>query len=229
MADRPITAVIVEDHVVVVAGVQHWCAKADPPIRLVSAGAQLGHVWTGPGAEADVVIFDLQLQGDRQEFAELRRLVDRGRRVVVYSQDAHNTTAVRCVELGALAYVTKREGEEHLVAAVRAAADGMAYTPPSLSGALVADDDPTRPRLAPMEVAALRAWFASSSKQLAAAMLNISAKTVDTYIERVRIKYAGAGRSAPTKSDLVARALEDGLICLSDLTEKPTHLRGDRG
>lgn len=219
MDGRPITAVIVEDHSVVTVGVRYWCSQAEPPIDLIDAGARLANVWTGPGATADVVIFDLQLQTDQQEFAELRRLVDSGRRVVVYSQDAHNATAVRCVKLGALAYVTKREGEEHLVAAVRAAAAGSAYTPPSLSGALVVDDDPDRPRLAPMEIAALRAWFASSSKHMAATMLGISAKTVDTYIERVRIRYADVGRPAPTKSDLVARALEDGLITLSELNE----------
>jgi DNA-binding NarL/FixJ family response regulator len=217
MADKPITAVIIDDHAVVTAGVRYWCATAEPPIDLVDAGARLANVWTGPGGDADVVIFDLQLNGEQQEFLELRRLVDSGRRIVVYTQDAHNATAVRCVELGALAYVTKREGPEHLVAAVRAAAAGFAYTPPSLSGALVADEDPNRPRLAPQEIAALRAWFASSSKRLAAEMLGISVKTVDTYIERVRIRYASAGRPAPTKSDLVARALEDKLITLSEL------------
>jgi DNA-binding NarL/FixJ family response regulator len=219
MADSHITAVIIDDHAVVTAGVRYWCTQADPPIELIDADARLANVWTGPGATADVVIFDLQLQRDQQEFLELRRLVDSGRRIVVYSQDAHNATAVRCIQLGALAYVTKREGPEHLVAAVRAAANGLPYTPPSLSGALVADDDPNRPRLTPQETATLRAWFASSSKQLAAEMLSISVKTVDTYIERVRIKYASAGRPAPTKTDLVARALEDGLITLAELNE----------
>lgn len=219
MAGKPITAVIIDDHAVVTAGVRHWCTTADPPIDLIDANARLANVWTGPGGHADVVIFDLQLHGEQQEFTELRRLVDSGRRVVVYSQDAHNATAVRCIELGALAYVTKREGPEHLVAAVRAAAKGLAYTPPALSGALVADEDPNRPRLAPQEIAALRAWFASSSKRLAADMLGISVKTVDTYIERVRIRYASAGRPAPTKSDLVARALEDKLITLAELND----------
>jgi DNA-binding NarL/FixJ family response regulator len=219
MDDRTITAVIVDDHAVVTAGVRLWCVQANPPIELVDAEARLVNVWTGPGAAADVVIFDLQLQTDQQEFGELRRLVDSGRRVVVYTQDPNNATAVRCISLGALAYVAKREGPEHLVAAVRAAARGLAYTPPSLSGALVADCDPNRPRLAPMEIEALRAWFASSSKQMAATMLHKSPKTIDTYIERVRVKYANVGRSAPTKSDLVARALEDGIISLSELNE----------
>jgi len=221
MADKPITAVIIDDHAVVTVGVRYWCAAADPPIELIDADGRLINVWTGPGGGADVVIFDLQLQGEQQEFTELHRLVDSGRRVVVYSQDSHNATAVRCVQLGALAYVTKREGPEHLVGAVRAAAQGLSYTPPVLGGALVADEDPNRPRLAPQEIAALRAWFASSSKRLAAGMLGISVKTVDTYIERARIRYASVGRPASTKSDLVARALEDNLITLEELNNHP--------
>lgn len=212
-----ITAVLVDDHEVVTEGVRSWCASADPPIDLIEAGARLGAVWTGPGRDADVVIMDLQLTGGAQEFGELRRLTQAGRRVVVYTGDGNRATAVKCIGLGALAYVAKSEGRGHLVAAVRAAAAGRAYTPPSLSGAIAADDGAGRPRLAPMELEALRAWFASSSKGLAAAMLGISPRTVDTYIERVRVKYAAVGREAPTKSALVARALEDGLVTLEEL------------
>jgi DNA-binding CsgD family transcriptional regulator len=63
----------------------------------------------------------------------------------------------------------------------------------------------------------LRAWFASSSKELVAAKLYITVKTVDTYITRVRVKYANAGRAARTKSELVSRALGDGIITLAEL------------
>jgi len=216
-ASPRVTAVLVDDHEVVVEGVRSWCDATDPPISLVEAGARMAAVWTGPGREADVVIMDLQLAGGVPEFGELRRLARAGRRVVVYTGDDSRATAVKCIGLGALAYVVKSEGRAHLVAAVRAAAQGRSYTPPSLSGALAADNAPGRPRLAPMEVVALRAWFASSSKGLAAAMLGISPKTVDTYIERVRVKYAAVGREAPTKSELVARALEDGLVTLEEL------------
>ncbi|GLW89592.1 DNA-binding response regulator [Actinokineospora globicatena] len=188
-----------------------------PPIELIEVGPDLAGVWTGPGAGAAVVILDLQLGAGHPEFGALRRLADVGRRVVVYTQAADADTATRCVELGALAYVTKREGGEHLVAAIHCAADGRAYTPPSLGGVLAADTRVDRPRLTPMEVATLRAWFASSSKRLAAAMLRISPKTIETYLDRVRTKYACVGRQAPTKSALVARALEDGWITLDEL------------
>ncbi len=212
-----VTAVLIDDHEVVTEGVRAWCAAADPPILLIESGDRVATAWTGPGAGADVVIMDLHLTSGAQEFGELRSLAKVGRRIVVYTGDSSRATAVKCIGLGALAFVAKSEGRAHLVAAIHAAAAGRPYTPPSLSGAIAADDAADRPRLAPMELEALRAWFASSSKGMAAAMLGISPRTVDTYIERVRIKYAAVGRDAPTKSALVARALEDGLVTLEEL------------
>ncbi|MBE1489270.1 response regulator transcription factor [Plantactinospora soyae] len=214
-----LSAVIIDDHVATVAGVQAWCARADPPIRCIDAHARLADVWTGPGATADVIIFDLELQPGNPAFGDLRRLVDAGRRVVVYSQHADQATVLKCVHIGALAYLTKYEGEEHLVPAIRAVASGRGYTPPSLGGAIVADRDPGRPRISPREAEVLRAWFASASKDLVAARLHITVKTVETHIERVRAKYADVGRPARTKSELVARALDDGVISLTELRD----------
>ncbi|GAA3535095.1 response regulator transcription factor [Nonomuraea rosea] len=223
-ADELITAVIVDDHAAIAAGVGSWCARAVPPIDLIDAGDRLADVWTGPGAAADVVIFDLELVPGLPDFGELRRLVDTGRRVIVYSQHIEDAIAIKCVDLGALAYLTKREGPDHLVPAIRAAAQGEPYTGPSLSGAFIADTSADRPRLSQREVEVLRAWFVSSSKELVAAKLNIAAKTVDTYITRVRVKYANVGRSARTKSELVSRALDDGLITLAELNQTESSL-----
>jgi DNA-binding NarL/FixJ family response regulator len=217
IAPGMVTVVIVDDHVAITAGVRLWCEQAVPPIEMIDAGTRLSDVWAGPGANADVVVFDLELVPGTPEFGELRRLVESGRRVIVYSQHVDNATALKCIDLGALAYLTKREGPEHLVPAIRAAAQGLSYTAPSLSGALVADDDSNRPQLSQREMQVLRAWFASSSKDLVAAKLHITVKTVDTYIARVRVKYANVGRAARTKSELVSRALDDGLITLSEL------------
>jgi DNA-binding NarL/FixJ family response regulator len=210
-----ITAVIVDDHVAIAAGVRFWCEQAAPPISLLDAAGRLADVWTGPGANADVVIFDLELVPGFPDFGELRRLVGRGRRVVVYSQHLDDATAMKCIGLGALAYLTKREGHEHLVPAIRAAAQGIPYTAPRPSSP-VADRSST-PRLSSREMQVLRAWFAASSKELVAAKLHITAKTVDTYIARVRVKYASVGRAARTKSELVSRALDDGIITLAEL------------
>lgn len=75
---------------------------------------------------------------------ELHRLVQAGRRVVVYSMRADDEIALQCLELGALSYLTKAEGAEHLLEASVTAASGRAYTPPSLAGALAGDRSATR-------------------------------------------------------------------------------------
>ncbi|MFJ7624450.1 DNA-binding response regulator, partial [Rhodococcus erythropolis] len=37
-------------------------------------------------------------------------------------------------------------------------------------------------------------------------------QTVNDYLQRIRQKYAAAGRPAPTKTDLYKRAVEDGVL-----------------
>jgi two-component system, NarL family, nitrate/nitrite response regulator NarL len=216
MADD-VTAVVVDDHPVVRAGVAHWLSTAEPPITLVASGADAETAWTGVGAGASVVVLDLHLGGSTPAMAALRRLVEDGRNVVVYSMRADDETALLCLEIGALSYLTKSEGADHLVQAVRAAAAGQSYTPPTLAGALAGDRSETRPALSPRETEVLVEWFQSESKEFVAQRLNITLSTVNSHLERIRVKYAAIGRQAPTKAALVARAIQDGLIGLDDL------------
>ncbi|MCO1580619.1 response regulator transcription factor [Crossiella sp. SN42] len=213
-----ITAVVVDDHPAIVAGVQAWCRLADPPIEVLATGPTVAEAWTEPGASADVVVLDLHLGNTTQPgYGDLTRLVDAGRQVIVYTMRDDAETALTCVDIGAFAYLTKAEGQTHLVAAIRAAANNLPYTPPALAGAIGTDTRGNRPRLAPREQDVLVEWFTCESKEMVAQKLGLSARTVNTYIDRVRIKYANVGRAAPTKAALVARAIQDGLVALEDL------------
>jgi DNA-binding CsgD family transcriptional regulator len=60
-------------------------------------------------------------------------------------------------------------------------------------------------------------WFHCESKEMVARKLNLSIRTVNSYLDRVRIKYASVGRDAPTKAALVARAIQDGLVEVDEL------------
>ncbi|MER5334421.1 response regulator [Micromonospora sp. NPDC002717] len=218
MADEEqLSAVIVDDHPAVLAGVTHWLSSGTPPIRVAAAGSDVRVAWLDEGAQADVVILDLHLGGPTPAMGDLRRLVQAGRRVVVYSMRADDVIALQCLELGALSYLTKAEGTEHLLNATRAAAAGQAYTAPSLAGALAADRSAQRPVLSARETEVLIQWFQSQSKEFVAQRLGISLSTVNSHLEHIRIKYAMRGRAAPTKAMLVARAIQDGLIQLDDL------------
>ncbi|MCW2515942.1 MAG: LuxR family transcriptional regulator [Mycobacterium sp.] len=74
-----------------------------------------------------------------------------------------------------------------------------------------------RPELAPREKEVLLAWILNDNKDEVARQLQISATTVRTHLQRIRDKYAAAGRPANTKATLLARAIQDGLIDVNDL------------
>ncbi|GAA3881969.1 hypothetical protein GCM10022243_53180 [Saccharothrix violaceirubra] len=211
------SVVVVDDHPAIVAGIEAWCAAADPPIEVLGSGPTPAAAWTEPGLGADVVVFDLQLTGSTPAYGDLRRLVTARRRVVVYTLREDRESVLTCLDLGAAAYLTKTEGPAHFVPAIRAAAQDLPYTPPVMARAFGTDDRPDRPRLTAREVDVLVNWFACESKEMVARKLNISVRTVNTYIDRARIRYADAGRPAHTKAALVARAIQDGLVRLEDL------------
>ena len=73
------------------------------------------------------------------------------------------------------------------------------------------------PALTAREQDVLLCWLTSDSKTAASTALGLSSATVKTHLQRIRAKYEAAGRNAPTKSALLARALQDGLIRLEDL------------
>jgi DNA-binding CsgD family transcriptional regulator len=74
-----------------------------------------------------------------------------------------------------------------------------------------------RPSLSAREIEVLRAWLLCDSKDVAARTLFISSATVNTHIARIRDKYDAVGRSAASKTSLLARALQDGLITVEEL------------
>ncbi|BFP54637.1 response regulator [Streptomyces fimicarius] len=215
--DAPVSVVVIDDHPAILSGVQMWYSASPRPITVVAAGASVREAWTAPGSTADVVVLDLQLGETVPAFSSLRRLVDAGRQVVVYSMRDDEKTALTCLDLGAATFLTKSEGQEHLVEATLAAADERPYMPPALAGALGTNARADRPQLSSREENVLIEWFQSESKELVAQRLGISVRTVNSYLDRVRIKYANVGRPARTKASLVARAVQDGLVDVDDL------------
>lgn len=73
-----------------------------------------------------------------------------------------------------------------------------------------------RPRLTKREGEVLLAWLRHDSKRAAAKELFLEESTVSKHIERIRLKYAQVGRSAPSKASMLARAIQDGLIEVDD-------------
>jgi DNA-binding NarL/FixJ family response regulator len=219
-AQRPVRAVIIDDHDVVHAGVQAWCAGAEPSIEFVGnylEPREFIQRYPSASADVDVVLFDLQIDGNKPAFDTVRELCKKGFRVVIYSHITADEIILNCLDLGAITYLTKSEGRAHLIEAIHAASSATPYLSPRMARALLNDNDARRPNLSEREKEVLVAWFQTESKDLVGKRLYIAPSTVRTHLQRARAKYAAIGRPAPTKSALLARAIEDGILSLSDL------------
>jgi two-component system, NarL family, nitrate/nitrite response regulator NarL len=202
-----VTVVLVDDH-----------QAPECRIELVATGADVEVAWTGPGLDADVVLLDLSLNGELV-VAEVSRFAEAGRRVVVYSEHTDDRTVLAVMECGALAFLAKQEARDHVAATILAAATDRPYVPPLAAGTMASDERPDRPALSDQERIALLLWFQSMSKAAVASRMGIAETTVRQYIQRARIKYANAGRPAATRTQLLARAIQDGLIRADEVTE----------
>lgn len=77
--------------------------------------------------------------------------------------------------------------------------------------------EPVGPHLSEREVEVLREWLLSDSKSRVAQNLYISVGTVGTHLSRIREKYADVGRNAPTKCELLVRAIQDKIVTIDEL------------
>lgn len=146
----------------------------------------------------DVVLVDLSL-GDEDGTILLEALRERGLPSLVYSmhEDGHHVT--RAFAAGALGYVTKREVHRVLVQAISEVATGRRFVSPRAAVALaeqqVADDleDTVLRELSRQEQEVYRLLGnGETTKQIAAAM-KISARTVESYFDRILVKMGLSG------------------------------------
>lgn len=211
---------IIDDHDVVHAGIRAWCADADPPIEVLACFLRSAEYFAAdPSTLAclDVVLLEVQTDGNSPDFRTLEILADTARHVIVYTHLNTDEVVLTCLDSGAASFVSKAEGKRHLIEAIHAAATETAYVGPRMGKALLSDSALGRIKLSQREKQVLVAWFQTDSKELVAKRLFIAPTTVRTHLQRTRAKYAAVGRAASTKSALLARAIEDGILGLNDL------------
>ncbi|AQZ65368.1 LuxR family transcriptional regulator [[Actinomadura] parvosata subsp. kistnae] len=214
LAGPVVTVALVEDHQVVVDGVRSWFAPPTP-VELVAQGPTIESV---RGTAADVLLLDLNLNGT-MVVDRVAELCAGGQRVIVFSEHEEPEIVRRVLDAGASAFIGKGRAtrESCLETILEVAADRPTVTPP-MAQAIATDEGPHRPQLSDKERAALLYWFQSMSKASVAARMGIKERTVRQYIDRARVKYAAAGRPAPTKEKLLICAIQDGLVRPDEVT-----------
>lgn len=144
-------------------------------------------------SQADLAIVDLSL-GDLHAFDLIAMLAQQGVRVLVYSMHEDPLSIRRSLRSGADGYLTKREDGNLLLEAVRKLLSGERFLSPAASRALLSRNASVleanvETQLSEREIQIMGLLAQGQSNATIAAMLSISARTVETYCERIIKKY----------------------------------------
>lgn len=206
---------LIDDHESVRLGLEAACARSGAAEVVFSGSTVAEYVrWRSEvdAAPADVVVLDLML-GDGATVAEnVSRLVCEGSQVIIHSV-ADRPAAVReALSAGALGVISKSARASDVIDAISTVARGEMLDNVEWASAVDGDREFADAQLSPRERDVLRLYAAGLPLKEAAERLGIAYSTAKENITRVRVKYVEVGRPAPTKIDLLRRAMEDGLV-----------------
>lgn len=210
----PITVALVDDHELVRDGIVSWLKEHASAIRITDSVPTVAALRAGPGWGSDVVMLDLNLGDESTVEDNMAALGGAGSRVVVVSENKTSETARRAMRAGACGYVPKSATAAEMAVAIAEVDGGGTYMSRALALALLAEPELTRPALSAQELTTLRMYAGGMPMKSVARRMGISEGSVKSYVDRIREKYARAGRDAPTKIDLYRRAVEDGHLPL---------------
>jgi two-component system nitrate/nitrite response regulator NarL len=202
----------VDDHPIILDSVASWVSAGGGGIRVTGTAGTVDGLLAGPGRRAHVVLLDLDLGDGTTVERNVAAILAAGPAVLVLSASSRPLAVRDAMRAGALGYVLKNEPTSAIRAAITEVAAGRDWVSPSLAYIFATDDAPDRPALSEQERRALQLYATGMPLKSVARKMMISDETVKQYLGRVRLKYANAGRAAPTKLELYHRAVEDGHI-----------------
>jgi two-component system uhpT operon response regulator UhpA len=210
----PVTAVrvaVVDDHESVRLGLK--AAFLDEGYQFLLAAATVRELVEGlAGRECDVVVLDLSL-GDGSSVTEnVKQVQALGSAVLVHSIADRVASVREALAAGAAGVIPKSSATRTVIAAAASVARGEVLNNLEWATAIDADGDFARAELGRREREILHLYASGLPLKLAAQQLGISYSTAREYLDRIRVKYVEVGRPAPTKVDLLRRAVEDGIL-----------------
>ncbi|GAA1692097.1 response regulator transcription factor [Microcella alkalica] len=208
---KKVRIAVVDDHESVRLGLQ--AAFTNTGFEFVLAAATVPEFVEGLGSgEVDVVVLDLSL-GDGSSVTENVKAVQATGSAVLVHSIADRVASVReALAAGAAGVIPKSSATKTVIAAAETVARGEVLNNLEWASAIDADRDFAKAQLGRREREILHLYASGLPLKLAAQQLGIGYSTAREYLDRIRAKYVEVGRPAPTKVDLLRRAVEDGIL-----------------
>ena len=202
---------IVDDHESVRLGLK--AAFADDGYDVVAVGANVAELLTLlAGREVDVVVLDLSLGDGSSVTDNVKRVQGAGAAVLIHSIADRVGLVREALAAGAAGVIPKSSATKTVIAAAATVARGDVLNNLEWATAIDADRDFAKAQLGRREREILHLYASGLPLKLAAEQLGIGYSTAREYLDRIRVKYVEVGRPAPTKVDLLRRAVEDGIL-----------------
>ncbi len=212
----PWRVAIVEDHLLQRERTEQVLGR-EGGLRVVYSGATLPEflAWLKDADPADhprLLVLDLVVERDADaDPAAVRRLVDRGMKVLVLSAMASPPLVRQMLRSGVGGVAGKQDTAQDIVEAAWTVIVGKeGWWTPDLAGIVASDVE--RPDLSIQEERTLVLYASGLTLDEVAEAMNVKQGTAKTYLNRVKAKYEAAGRPVSTKIDLNRVAEADGYL-----------------
>lgn len=206
---------LIDDHESVRLGLEAACLRTGGLSVVFSGTSVQGYLaWrrSSGGQPVDVVVLDLALGDGESVTDNVGRLICDGSPVLVHSV-ADRPSAIReALAAGAAGIVRKSSRIDEVIAAIEVLGRGEQLDNVEWASAVEGDRAFADAQLSVREREVVRLYATGLPLKVVADRLGISYSTAKENITRVRVKYVEVGRPAPTKVDLLRRAMEDGLV-----------------
>jgi DNA-binding NarL/FixJ family response regulator len=183
------------------------------PVVVVSTSGTVEDLLKNGEKIFDVVALDMSLADGSRPGDNVRRIIEAGYKVLVFSQAANAADLREALAAGASGISRKTDTYERTLSHIRKVADGETIDDQQLAAAIQGDSALVEAAdLTTQELQTLRWYAAGHTRAQVAKKMGIEDNTVKTYISRIRKKYAAAGRDAKNQIDIRRRAIEDGHV-----------------
>lgn len=220
VADRQVRVVLADDHTIFRMALRYLLQRLAPEVAVVgeaSNGVEAVQLVTR--LAPDVLVLDLDMAGG-DGLTATRELTDRGDsvRILILTMHTEEEQLLPLLRAGARGYLAKNAAERDLVDAIRVVMSGDIFVRPAIARSLATSVSPRDDRgasarekfalLSDRERSVLRMVAQGFNGPEIGAQLGITAKTVDTYKQRIEDKLGLDHRTGYVRFAIDAGLLE---------------------